>query len=107
MKLAIFAKKLTSKEGRPFAKYFTTLTKKSGEEIMVQVKFREDCGAPKPEECPMNIVVDKTNCNYREKTSSYVDEDGNEEEYTAKTLWVSAWTMGEPYVDTSMDEFED
>ena len=78
MKLAIFAKKLTSREGRPFAKYFTTLTKKSGEEIMVQVKFREDCGAPKPEECPMNIVVDKTDCNYREKTSSYVDEDGND-----------------------------
>lgn len=107
MKLAIFAKKLTTKQGKPFTKYFTTLTKKNGEEIMVQVKFREECGAPKQEECPMNIVVDKTDCNYREKTSAYTDEDGNEGEFTEKTLWVSAWTMGEPYVDTSMDEFED
>jgi hypothetical protein len=55
----------------------------------------------------MNIVVDKTNCNYREKDETYTDADGNEEAYTSKTLWVSAWTMGEPYVDTSMDDFED
>ena len=107
MKLTIFAKKLTSKEGRPFAKYFSTLTKKSGEEITVQVKFREDCGAPKAEECPMNILVDKTACNYREKLQTYEDADGNEEEYTSKILWVSAWQKGEPYVDTSMDEFEE
>jgi hypothetical protein len=107
MKLTIFAKKLTSKEGRPFYKYLTTLTKKDGDEVTCTVKFREDAGAPKGEECPMNILVDKTDCNYREKQQTYEDKDGNEEEFTSKTLWISAWTKGEPYVDTSMDEFVD
>ena len=107
MKLTIFAKKRTTKDGRPFYSYLTTLTKKDGEEVTVQVKFRDDCGAPKGENCPMNIVVDKTNCNYSEKIRTYEDKDGNEEQFTDKVLWINAWSEGEPYVDTSMDEFVD
>lgn len=107
MQLTIFAKKKTTKDGRPFYTYLTTLTKKTGEDITVQVKFRDDCVQPKGEECPMNIVVDKTNCNYSEKVRTYENKDGNEKEFTDKTLWINAWEKGEPYVDTSMDEFVD
>lgn len=111
MKLTIFAKKLTSKDGRTFFRYITTLNRKcedgTVEEVTTQVKFREDCGAPKGDECPMNIIVDKKDCNYREKIETYTSEDGDERDYKKKTLWISGWTKGEPYVDTSMDEFVD
>lgn len=107
MKLTIFAKKRTTKDGRPFYNYLTTLTKKDGEEVTMQVKFRDDCGQPKGENCPMNIVVEKTSCNYSEKIRTYEDKDGNKEKTIDKVLWINAWTEGEPYVDTSMDEFVD
>ena len=111
MKLTIFAKKLTSKNGRDFYRYITTLTRKcpdgTTEDVTVQVKFRDECGAPKGESCPVNIIVDKKDCNYREKIKTYTAEDGDEKDYQEKVLWVAAWTLGEPYVDTSMDEFVD
>ena len=109
MKLTIFAKKLTSKDGRTYFRYSTTLKRKNEdgevEEVYTTVKFREECGSPAGASCPMNIVVDKTDCNYREKIKTYTSEDGDEKDYLEKVLWIAAWTQGEAYVDTSMDYF--
>ena len=110
MELAVFAKKLTTKEGKSFYKYSTTLKRRneSGEieEVKTAVKFREDCGAPKGENCPINIIVDKADCGYTEKIKTYTDEEtGEEKDFLQKELWVRDWKEGSPYVDHSMDEF--
>ena len=109
MQIPIFAKKKVTKEGKIFYRYITTLKRRTEdgdvEEVTTEVKFKEDCGAPKGEECPVNILVEKKDCNYREKIDTYTDEDGVEKDYLKKVLWVSSWNLGEPYVDTSMDDF--
>ena len=110
MKLTIFAKKLVTKEGKTYYRYISTLKRMAEngevEEISTQVKFKEECGAPKGESCPMNIILDKKDANFRSKIETYVDkETGEEKDYLKKTLWISKWEEGEPYVDTSMDEF--
>lgn len=102
MEITIFAKKRTNKEGKPFTSYITTLTKKNGEKLSCSVKFRDDCKTPKPEECPLNIVLTKDDCNLAQK--QYTDEKTGEIRYSS-TLWVKAWKAGTPYVDTSMDEY--
>ena len=105
MKATIFAKKMTSKDGRQFNRYITTLKKADGTEVTMNVKFREACGEPK-DSCPCNIVFDKENANFREKLEQSQDkETGEAKEAVSRTLWISAWEYGEPYVDTSMDEF--
>lgn len=106
MQSTIFAKKRTAGDGRQFNSYLTKLTKKDGTEITVQVKFREECGEPK--KFPINIVYDKSDVNYSEKSETYIDPKTQEEKETVRRiLWVSKWTEGEPYVDTSMDDFAD
>ena len=105
MQATIFAKKMTSKDGRQFNRYITTLTKQDGTEVVMNVKFQEKCGEPK-DNCPCNIVFDKKDANFREKLEKYTDkETGEAKEALSRTLWISAWEYGEPYVDTSMDEF--
>ena len=103
MNLAIFAKKRTTKEGKTFYSYLSTMTKKDGSDLTVTVKFRDECGSPKPENCPVNIIVDKEHANLSSR--DFVREDTGE---TVKsyTLWVSAWEMGAPFVDHSLDDFE-
>lgn len=103
MEIAVFAKKRTTTDGRPFYGYLATLTKKDGSPLTVAVKFRDDCGAPKPENCPMNIKFQKGAANLSSK--EYVREDTGETA-NSYTLWVSAWEVGSPYVDTSLDDFE-
>lgn len=104
MKLAIFAKRMQSKEGKQYAIYLTTLQNRvTGEEIKARVKFREGGGVPKPDNCPMNIIVSKENANL--VTSKYTIEDTGEERLT-RVLWVGEWSEGEPYVDHSLDEYE-
>ena len=102
MQITLFARKRTTKEGKPFATFITTLTRKDGTQLTAQVKFKEDCGQPKPEKCPMNIVFEKTDGNLAKRT--YTDSMGDEKE--AFTLWISAWKEGDPYVDKSLDDFE-
>lgn len=104
MELAIFAKKRTGNDGRTFYSYLSTLKKKDGTEQTVSVKFREECGKPKPENCPMYINVDKGNANISRK--QFIREDTGEAAESVN-LWVSAWEQGKPYVDTSLDEYED
>ena len=104
MKATIFAKKKKTKEGRAFTAYVTRLTRKDGSEVAMSAKFREDCGQPKAEECPMIIEFDKSDANIAERT--YTREDTGEDA-VAYTLWISAWKKSnEEYVDHSMDDFE-
>ena len=102
MEITIFAKKRESKDGRKFNTYLTTLTKKSGEQLTVSVKFREEAGNPDPKTCPCNIVVEKENLNMAQRNYT-VEETG--EVRVGYTLWVSSWKPGKPYVDHSMDEY--
>ena len=111
MEITLFAKKRTTKEGKTFYNFLSTLTRKDGTELLCTVKFRDDCGLPKPEACPMNILVDKKDCNLstRKFTREVTDQSTGElvqEQGQSYTLWVSKWAPGSAYVDHSMDDFE-
>ena len=103
MIIAIFAKRRQTNDGKTFFNYLSTLHGKDGNDIPVQVKFRESAGAPKPEECPINIIVDKADANLSKR--EYIDET-TAETRVARTLWVTKWAKGEPYVDHSLDDFD-
>lgn len=112
MELTIYAKKRTTNDGRPFYSYLTTLHKKDGSEMKVQVKFRQDCGNPKGENCPVNIIVPKTGANLAEEKYEATETNPETGEIKIETrhnwkLWVSEWKPGSEYRDTSLDEFED
>lgn len=103
MKATIFAKKGFTKDAKVFYRFISKLAKKDGSELTATVKFREDCGAPKPEECPLNIEFDKADANLAKK--NVTAEDGSE--FEVYTLWLSGWRRSaEAYVDHSLDEFE-
>lgn len=101
--ITIFSKRRQTAEGRVFYTYITTLPKKDGSTQTMGVKFRDECGAPKPEKCPMNIVVEREHMNISQK--SYTDNESGEIGISY-TLWVSAWTEGTKYVDHSLDDFD-
>lgn len=112
MEIAIFAKRLQSTDGRIFYKYLSTLKKKDGTELKVQIKFRQDCGNPKGEECPMNILVerDHANLSFERYSASETNPETGEVTITEKqvpVLWVNAWKKGKVYVDHSLDEIAD
>ena len=104
MEISIFAKNRKTKDGRSFTVYLSTLTKKDGTTFPCSVIFNQSCTRPKPESCPMNIIVDKEHCNVSKRR--YLDESTGEILH-AYTLWVSQFAAGGEYVDHSMDEFED
>lgn len=103
MEITVFAKRRTSKEGKTFYTYLTTLTKKSGEKQTVAVKFRDEATQPEPKHCPMNIEFDKCKGNLSSK--EFVREDTGEVG-TSTTLWIAEWRQGTEYVDHSLDDFE-
>ena len=103
MEITIYAKKRTTNEGKAFFSYLSTLTRKDGTKQIVSVKFRDDAGKPKPENCPMNIKFNKGDANL--VTSDFVREDTGEV-CLSYTLWVSRWDQGAPFVDHSLDDFE-
>jgi hypothetical protein len=103
MELTVFAKSRTTKEGKPFQTYFSKLTKKDGTEITTELKFREECGAPK--QFPCNIIVDKKDANLVEKPITY-EKDGEEKDAIQRRMWIANWTEGAEYVDHSLDDFE-
>lgn len=110
MEITLFAKKRTTREGKVFYNFLSTLTRKDGSELLCTVKFRDDCGQPKPEACPMNILIEKGDCNLstRKYTREATDPDTGEirqEQGESYTLWVTAWAPGSEYVDHSMDDF--
>lgn len=102
MELTIFAKKKTTDEGKKFYVFLTTLKKKDGSEQRATVKFTGDSDTLKGDKCPCNIIVEKQDANLSERT--YTDNEGNEKK--AFTLWVSKYREGEPYVDTSLDDYD-
>lgn len=107
MQITIFAKKATTKEGKNFTRYISRLTKKSGEEVTVTVKFREECGSPSAEDCPLNILVENGDCNLSTRWYDSTDSNGEVVRRESHTLWVSDWMRdtANPYEDHSMDEF--
>ena len=100
--ITIFSKRKTSKEGKQYYIYTARIPKKDGTQVSTRVKFREDYGHPDPEKCPLNIEFDKVNANMVVET--YQTDDG--EAKVAHTLWISEWSQGSDYVDTSLDEFD-
>lgn len=103
MELTIFAKKRTTEEGKSFYSYLTTLIKKDGSTQTVSVRFREECGQPKGDKCPCNVIIEKADANISRK--EFVREDTGEVAESL-TLWVKAWTPGSEYVDTSLDDYD-
>lgn len=102
MEITVFAKKRKTEDGRQFYSYLAKLLKKDGSALTVSVKFRDETGNPKPEKCPMNILVSKGDMNLSEQR--YEREDTGESAISY-TLWVSKWTQGAEYVDHSLDDF--
>lgn len=102
MEITIYAKKRTSKDGKVFYNYLSTLTRKDGTPQVVTVKFRDEAGQPRPDNCPMNIEFSKENANMSVK--DFERKDGTPGK--SYTMWVSAWSEGTPFVDRSMDDFE-
>lgn len=103
MEITVFAKQRTNKEGKPFTSYITKLVnKKTGDEETMSAKFRMECGAPKAEDCPCNIVIEKGKANITRST--YTREDTGEV-MDVKTLWISSWSKGSKYEDHSMDDY--
>lgn len=102
MLLTVFAKKRTTTEGKRFYTYLTQLTKKEdGEHVTVQVKFPESL-APKADDCPINIIVDKDKANL--STNSIDTENGV---IISRTLWIKYYTVDEnPFVDNSLEDYE-
>ena len=104
MEITIFAKRRTSKDGKTFFNYLTTLTKKDGTTQTMRVAFR-DTGSnpsPKPESCPRNIEFDIKQANIATRT--FADPNTGEQKISY-TLWISEWKDGTPYVDHSFDEY--
>lgn len=95
MKITVFGKKKTSKEGREFTSYFSKLTNKDGEEIGVTVKFRKECGYPST--VPVILEFDKKTANI----TTEVTDDGS----VFQTLWITEFKESD-YVDHSLDDFE-
>lgn len=112
MELTIYAsKKSYEKDGKAvqFFVYTTRLYNKEREkDEFFTVKFKDDCGSPSPSNCPMNILVEKKDCNIVEKERHYTDkETGEAKSITERTLWVNAWAPGSPFVDHSTDNYFD
>lgn len=105
MEIAIFAKKRNTRDGKVFHQFLTTLTRNDGTTETMRVAFRniDDNAMPKPESCPRNIRFEKADANIA--VSSYTDNDTGEIKQR-KTLWVSKWEPGQPYVDHSLDDYE-
>lgn len=101
MEITVFAKKKQTKQGKTFFTYLTTLKKKDGTEDKMEVKFRDECGVP--EKFPVNIIVNKDQCNISKKMKNREDTG---EIFEVKTLWITAWSAGSEYVDTSLDEYD-
>lgn len=101
MRLEVFGKKRTNKEGKTFTTYLSRITNiKTGEIISVQIKFRLTAELPK--EVPVVMNIDKKYCNLIKE--DWKNEDG--EIGVKYILWVTKVKSYEPYVDRSLDDYE-
>lgn len=101
MRLEVFGKQRTNKDGKPFITYLSRITNiKTGEIIPVQIKFRTGVEAPK--ELPIVANIDKKNANLVKE--NWENEEG--ETGVKNIIWVSAVTSYEDYIDHTLDDFE-
>lgn len=100
--ITLYAKKRNTKDGRVFYSYLTTLTKKDGTPCTCAVRFVTPAVAPEASDCPMNIMIDKADCNMA--VEKYTNEKTGEVRDSFR-LWVRKYEQGSPYVDHSMDDF--
>lgn len=101
MKITVFAKERKGKDNNSFLSYLSKLTKNTGEEVTVQLKFSEECGRIKKENCPCIIEVDTSDCSYSER--KVVKDD---KEIINRVLWINKYTKtDEVFVDTSASCF--
>lgn len=101
MRLEVFGKQRTNKDGKPFTTYLSRITNvKTGEVLPVQVKFR--MGVDVPKELPVVVNIEKKNANLVKEDW----ENENGETGVKHILWVSAVKSYEDYVDHTLDDFE-
>lgn len=101
MRLEVFGKQRTNKDGKPFTTYLSRITNmKTGEIIPVQIKFRT--GVEVPKELPIVANIEKKNANLVKE--SWENENG--ETGVKHVLWVSKVTSYEDYIDHTLDDFE-
>lgn len=113
MKLNVFAKKGKSGDGREFPIYLTTLYKKDGSELKAAIKFRQDAPQLDAKKCPCVIDVAKADANLvinqlkDPETGDFLYNISTGEVKESRTLWVSNFTYIGPYIDHSLDDFDD
>ena len=101
MRLEVFGKQRTNKDGKPFTTYLSRITNmKTGEIIPVQIKFRMDVQPPK--ELPIVMNVDKKNANLVKE--NWENEEG--ETGVKHVIWISVVSSYEDYIDHTLDDFE-
>lgn len=115
MKINVFKKERTTRDGRKFDTYIGRLVKKDGEVLTVQVKFKNNVKLPK--EFPIGMEIEKANANlssrkYDSFTTIYNKDNGeiintDKVEKLSYTFWVSAIKSTFPFIDNSLDDFED
>lgn len=103
MKITVFKKVRSSKDGRKFDSYITRLSKKDGSDVSMSVKFSESCKPPV--DFPIILEVEKKDANLSKRR--YTDmSTGDVKE--GLTLWLKKYNVSrETYVDHSLDEYED
>ena len=113
MKLNVFAKKGKSKDGHEFPIFLTTLYKKDGSELKASIKFRQDAPQLDAKKCPCVIDVAKTDANLvisqikDPETGDFLYDLSTGIVKESRTLWVSNFTYVGPYIDHSLDDFDD
>ena len=101
MRLEVFGKQRTNKDGKPFTTYLSRITNmKTGEIVPVQIKFRT--GVELPKELPIIANIEKKNANLVKE--DWENEKG--ETGVKNIMWVSAVTSYEEYIDHTLDDFE-
>ena len=101
MRLEVFGKQRTNKDGKPFTTYLSRITNmKTGEVISVQIKFRTEVEVPK--ELPIVANIEKKNANLVKEDW----ENENGETGVKHVLWVSKVKSYEDYIDHTLDDFE-
>lgn len=99
MTITVFAKTSHNNEGKTFISYSGRMTNKSGEVISMGIKFKQPCNGPTKDQCPVNINFKREDANLQERYDDKTDR-------VYKTLWVSAYEIGDAYVDHSLDDFD-
>ena len=104
MRINVFAKARTTRDGKPFTAYVGRLTNSTtGESVTVGIRFRQDCGAPRMDDCPCVVEVEKKHANL--DTREIINPETGDITIS-RTLWVNAWEMVGEYEDHSLDDYE-